>query len=118
MLVSWEDWWEQDNTCEPVRNLPPDMVAAFGNHGKKQKTVSSAMESDSPQNLLLQEISKRVGFLPKQRRWGEHLPRRVYTTCDGETGLPDESSVNQDRMPSNLSSSLKSLMVNNNHIIE
>ena len=49
---------------------------------------------------------------------GEHLPRRVYTTCDGETGLPDESSVNQDRMPSNLSSSLKSLMVNNNHIIE
>lgn len=85
MLVSWEDWWEQDNTCEPVRNLPPDMVAAFGNHGKKQKTVSSAMESDSLQNLLPQEISKRVGFLPKQRR---------------------------------LSSSLKSLMVNNNHIIE
>lgn len=61
------------------------MVAAFGNHGKKQKTVSSAMESDSLQNLLPQEISKRVGFLPKQRR---------------------------------LSSSLKSLMVNNNHIIE
>ena len=66
MLVPWEDWGEQDNTWEPVSNLPPDVVAAFRNHRKKQKTVLSAMESDSLQNLLLQEISKRAGFLPKQ----------------------------------------------------
>lgn len=66
MLVSWKDWGEQDNTWEPVRNLPPDMVAAFGNHRKKQKTVSSAMESDSLHNLLLQEISKRASFRPRQ----------------------------------------------------
>ena len=77
MLVSWEDWGEKDNTWEPVRNLPPDKVAAFGNHRKKQKTVSSALESDSLQNLLLQEISKRASFRPKQGRRGEHLSRSV-----------------------------------------
>ena len=64
MLVSWEDWGDH-NTWEPVKNLPPDMVAAFGNRRIKQKMVSS--ESDSLQNLLLQEISKRAKFSTKPR---------------------------------------------------
>ena len=71
-LVSWQDY-ENENTWEPVKNLPPEMVAAFGNRRKKRKAsateeaddsqpemVASATEdATSLQNNLIEEISKR-----------------------------------------------------------
>lgn len=81
MLVSWVDYTEDDNTWEPVKHLPPEMVAAFNNRRKKTKLteeaddshpemVVSATEEDtrrqkkttdatSLQDKLVEEISKR-----------------------------------------------------------
>ena len=50
MLVSWEGFNEEDNTWEPVQNLPPGMVEAFRNRTKQQKR----MESSSTQDELLE----------------------------------------------------------------
>ena len=50
MLVSWEGFNEEDNTWEPVQNLPPGMVEAFRNRTKQQKR----MESSSTQDKLLE----------------------------------------------------------------
>ena len=70
-LVSWHDY-ENQNTWEPVKNLPSEMVTVFRTRRKKRKAsateeadASSAGESDSL--LLLQEISKRAKFSTKQR---------------------------------------------------
>ena len=73
MLVSWLNY-ENQNTWEPVKNLPPEMVAAFGNRRKKRKAsateeaddsqpemVASATEdATSLQDNLVEEISKRA----------------------------------------------------------
>ena len=72
LLVSWLNY-ENQNTWEPVKNLPPEMVAAFGNRRKKRKAsateeaddsqperVASATEdATSLQDNLVEEISKR-----------------------------------------------------------
>ena len=61
MLVSWENFNEEDNTWEPVQNLPPRMVEAFRNRTKKQKRMASAKEADDTlQDFLFQEMENRV----------------------------------------------------------
>lgn len=62
MLVSWEGFNEEDNTWEPVQNLPPGMVEAFRNRMKQQKR----MESSSTQDELL-EGSFYVKEIQKER---------------------------------------------------
>ena len=84
-LVSWQDY-ENENTWEPVKNLPPEMVAAFGNRRKKRK-ASATEEADDSQPEMVASATEEMASATEEA--DDSQPEMVASATEAATSLQD-----------------------------
>ena len=84
-LVSWQDY-ENENTWEPVKNLPPEMVAAFGNRRKKRK-ASATEEADDSQPEMVASATEEMASATEEA--DDSQPEMVASATEDATSLQD-----------------------------